>query len=141
MLIDTETRSDFDRRPSKLRSRVSNGSLFIEAGVDGRSAWARRLKDLIEAHTADLGGEGNISAAEQAIIRRAAALICECEVMEARFAKNEGASPSDLDLYQRTANGLRRLLESLGLGRRARDVTPPGGDYNRLIDSLADGEE
>jgi hypothetical protein len=30
---------------------------------------------------------------------------------------------------QRTANSLRRLLESVGIERRARDITPSLGEY------------
>jgi hypothetical protein len=86
--------------------------------------WARRLRDLIEQHVADLGGNEAVSAAERSIVRRAATLTVELERMEAAFALAGAASPQDLDLYQRTAGNLRRLLESLGLQRRARDVTP-----------------
>jgi hypothetical protein len=34
-----------------------------------------------------------------------------------------------LDLYQRTAGGLRRLLEAIGIQRRPRDVTPTLDQY------------
>jgi hypothetical protein len=47
------------------------------------------------------------------------------ERLEAKFAEAGEASPDDLDLYQRTAGGLRRLLECVGLQRRLRDVTNP----------------
>ena len=39
------------------------------------------------------------------------------------------ADPKDLELYQRTAGNLRRILESLGLQRRQRDVTPTITEY------------
>jgi hypothetical protein len=78
---------------------------------------------LIALHVADKGGEENVSESERAIIKRAATLIVECEIMEGKFALAEGASERALDLYGRTANTLRRLLETIGLQRRARDVT------------------
>lgn len=106
------------------RSRVSNGSAILP-GVDGRSVWVRRLRDLIELHVADLGGDGAISEAERSIVRRAATLTVELERMEATFATAGEAEPGALDLYQRTAGNLRRLLESVGLQRRSRDVSPP----------------
>jgi hypothetical protein len=113
----------------EARSRISNGTSLL-AGVDGRSCWARRLRDLIELHTNDLGGEANISEAERAIVRRASVLIVELERMEGVFALAEGAPDiATLDAYQRAAGNLRRLLESLGLKRRARDVTPRLTDY------------
>jgi hypothetical protein len=43
--------------------------------------------------------------------------------LEVKFALAGQANADDLDLYQRTAGNLRRLLEAVGLQRRARDVT------------------
>jgi hypothetical protein len=112
----------------QARSRLSNGS-HILPGVDGRSTWVRRLRDLIGLHMADLGGEENTSEAERSIIRRAATLTVELERLELRFAKAGETSPEQIDLYQRTANSLRRLLEAVGLQRRPRDVTPDPLEY------------
>ena len=36
---------------------------------------------------------------------------------------------ADLDLYNRLSGNLRRILESLGLERKARDVTPSLQSY------------
>ena len=120
-----------DRPKDRQRSRITNGSALLQ-GVDGRSPWVRRCKDVIAAHLSDLGGEDNTSAAERSIIRRASVLTVELERLEARFALAEQASPEDLDLYQRTAGNLRRLLEAVGIQRRPRDVTPPNPlDYAR----------
>lgn len=110
------------------RSRVTNGSEVLP-GVDGRSAWVRRLRDLINLHVSDLGGDANVSEAERSLVRRAATLTVELERMEAGFATAGEARASDLDLYQRTAGNLRRILESLGLERRQRDVTPSLSTY------------
>ena len=62
-------------------------------------------------------------------MRRAATLTVELERMEAVFALAGEAKPSDLDLYQRTAGNLRRLLESVGIERRPRNVTPTLAEY------------
>jgi hypothetical protein len=110
------------------RSRITNGSALLP-GVDGRSAWIRRCKDVIESHLSDLGGEDNTSAAERSIVRRASVMTVELERMEAVFAVAGEAQPDQLDLYQRTANSLRRLLEAIGLQRRTRDVTPDPLEY------------
>ena len=83
-----------------------------------------RLRDLIDLHVSDLGGDASISAAERAIVQRAATLICELERMERAFALAGEAAPDALDLYQRTAGNMRRLLESVGLDRRTKDITP-----------------
>lgn len=93
------------------------------AGVDGRSTWVRRLRDLIALHLSDLGGEDAVSEAERSIVRRVATLTVELERMESVFAVAGEARPDQIDLYQRTANSLRRLLESVGLERRQRTVS------------------
>jgi len=38
-------------------------------------------------------------------------------------------------LYQRTSNSLRRLLEAVGLERRARDITPNLRDYLKATEA------
>jgi hypothetical protein len=113
-------RPDTPRKPTQ-RSRVTNGrSLFVRGG-DGRSPWARRMRDIVEAHVSDIGGSATASEAQRSIIRRIATLTVELERIEAKFAI--GTGDNLLDIYQRTAGNLRRLLESIGLERRQRDVT------------------
>ena len=132
MDCEAASKSPADNRPvadSKKsgRSRISNGSALLP-GVDGRSAWVRRCKDLISEFTnVHLAGADNCSPAERAIVRRAAVLITELEILEAKFAANNEASSEQLLLYGRTANTLRRLLEAIGLGQRQRDVMTFGG--------------
>jgi hypothetical protein len=103
------------------KSRLTNGTKLLN-GVDGRSPWVRRCKDIIAAHISDLGGEDNTSAAERSLVRRAAVMTTELEMLEAKFANAGMAKPDDLDLYVRASGNLRRLLESVGLQRRAREV-------------------
>jgi hypothetical protein len=67
----------------------------------------------------------NTSAAERSIIRRAAVLTTELEQLEVKFALAGEASPAMLEVYQRAANSLRRLLEAVGLQRRPRNLNPP----------------
>ncbi len=107
--------------PPNTRSKVTNGSALLP-GVDGRSTWVRRCRDLIERHTSDLGGPDAVTVAEACLVRRAAVLTTELEQLESRFALAGQATASDLDLYQRCAGNLRRLLEAVGLQRRARPV-------------------
>jgi hypothetical protein len=109
------------------KSRITNGSALLP-GIDGRSPWVRRCKDIIAAIVADLGGPENCSTAEQSIVRRAAVLTTELERMEAGFAVAGEASPEALDTYARVSANLRRLLEAVGLQRRSRDVGPTLGD-------------
>jgi hypothetical protein len=78
------------------RSRITNGSKLL-LGIDGRSPWVRRCKDIIAAHPSDLGGADNTSAAERSTIRRAAVLTTELERFEVKFASAGEASTEDLD--------------------------------------------
>jgi hypothetical protein len=117
---------------ANLRSALTNGSSLL-ANVDHRSAWMRRLRDLMMAHEADLGGDANISEGERRLVKRAAMLTLQLEMMEQRWAANEGeASTKQIETYQRVTGALRRLLESLGLQRRSRDVTPTLDQYLRM---------
>src|SRR2546430_14037274 len=113
---------------SHARTGVTNGRALLGPGVDGRTLWARRFRDVLALHLSDLGGEANTSESEKSIARRAACLVVELEQMEIRFATGDTPEGEDdtgnlIDRYQRCANTLRRLLESLGLQRRAKDVT------------------
>lgn len=122
-------RKSFELPPSKVRSAITNGRrLFID--IDGRSAWHRRYRDLLQLHLNDLGGADQTSEFERSIVRRAVTLTTQLECLETKFAANDGeATPQQLEVYQRCANTLRRLLESLGLQRRPRDVTPSLREY------------
>ena len=113
-------------RPQKdaLRSRITNGSTLLP-GVDGRSAWVRRCKDVIASHISDLGGVDNCSAAERSIVRRASVMTVELERLEVKFAKAGEANADELDQYARVSANLRRLLEAVGLQRRPRDISVP----------------
>jgi hypothetical protein len=110
------------------RARVTNGKCLLPH-VDGRSAWARRFRDIVGAYAADQGGDDGLSEGRRSIIRRCACLQTELELLETRFALAGGAEAGDLDLYQRTAGNLRRLLEALGLDRQPKDITPDLASY------------
>jgi hypothetical protein len=109
-------------RPPTLRSKATNGKTLFADGGDMRGPWARRLRDVLSLHLSDLGGLDMVSEAEKSLARRAAVLTVQLEKMESKFSVGDD---DDLDLYQRTAGNLRRLLESLGLQRRQREVSTP----------------
>jgi hypothetical protein len=127
MSMDAGTRagSEPDRSRASPRTRVRAGQLL--PGVDGRSAWTRKAASQIRAYLTDLGGIENCSTAERSIVRRVATLEVELERLEERFATAGEASVEDLETYQRCANSQRRLLEAIGIERRAREVGPSFG--------------
>src|SRR5262245_38768040 len=118
-------RVDTTIRAAVLRSAVTNGrKLFVEG--DGNSAWSRRYRDLIAAFVSDLGGHDALSEAKLALIRRSAALALELEQMEGKLSQGDEIN---LDSYGRAASHLRRLLETLGVERKPKDVTPSLEEY------------
>ena len=121
--------ADVEAPKTKGRSRVSNGSALFLDGVDGRSALARRYRDIIKQLVSDLGGDP--SEAQSLIVRRASTLAVWCEQAEAEMAEGK-----DLDIgeFTTTTNALRRLLADIGLERRSRDITP---DLSRYIEGKA----
>jgi hypothetical protein len=127
----SRVRKRSDLTLSKVRSALTNGSKLFLGDTLETGPWCRRLRDLRLAYEADLGGGRNLSEGQRCIVHRLAMMHLQCDMLEARFAQNEGeASAFQLTLYQRTSNSMRRLIESLGLnhGRVAIDVTPTDDD-------------
>ena len=93
----------------------------IPGAVDGRTRQAKLYAQAVADIAADLGGEDAISRAELELVRRAAGLSVLASMAEAKLLAGE-----EVDVSQLTAvgNAQRRLLATLGLERRARDVTP-----------------
>jgi hypothetical protein len=119
---------------SKGRSRITNGmakgSAVMPRSVDGRSMYQRRFRDVFALLLADAGGDDRASEAIKSMVRRASTLTVELERYECLFADaDDGATPEQLDCYQRMTNTLRRLLLSIGTDRKPRDVTPQLADY------------
>jgi hypothetical protein len=117
----TAVRAISETRPAKQRSQVTNGKRMFVDG-NGRSPWARRWRDLCELHAWDLcGGDLNsLSEAKRSLIKRAATIEIELEAIEGKLSTGKEA---DLSTYAMAAGHLKRILETLGLDRVARDVT------------------
>jgi phage-related minor tail protein len=96
-------------RPSRQRSRVSNGSKLM-AGVDGRSAEARRYRDLCQSFADDCGGASALSESQRSLIRSAAALSVQSEKLQGAVIRGEPVSDEQLT---RVANSLSRTLARL----------------------------
>jgi hypothetical protein len=119
------------------RARVTNGKDLLPS-VDGRSIWARIMRDTLNAMLNHVGGEDYASEPQRMLSRRVAAFEAELIHLEDGFARarSEGRAPdtADLDLYSRMSSAQRRMLEAIGLARTARDVTPRPLDFARAFD-------
>ncbi|TAV04043.1 PDDEXK family nuclease [Rhizobium ruizarguesonis] len=126
------------------RSRVTNGSKLGD-DIDGRSVWARRLRDLIQLYSSDVNEDlSMIPESTKSLIRRAAVLTVELERAEAGFAEKGQADPAALSAYQTTSNSLRRLLDSLNIKPEhqklhARSDAARVIENGRMIKAITDG--
>ena|ERR1700675_4696978 len=113
-------------RTSKAnRSAVTNGSKLL-VGIDMRSPTARRYRDLVQAYTAEIGGdlaEGALplSQTEMAMIKTAASLSLTAELMQADIVNGKPANTDDLI---RLSSEVRRILDAITLkaGKRKPEV-------------------
>jgi hypothetical protein len=84
-MVVPERASKRERRP---RSAVTSGRTLL-LGADANSAWSRRYADLLVGHVSDCGGRGAVSEAKLSLIRRASALECQIELLEAKLSRGE----------------------------------------------------
>src|SRR5262245_14227268 len=124
-----EAGSEADKGRSEAgRTPVIAGQKLLP-DVDGRSAHARRKRGLVAAFVADLGGPDEASTAERILADKAATLTLQLQGLEARMEEGD-TSHTTLDLFGRGVGHLNRVLKTMGIKRRAKDVTPG----QRLID-------
>jgi len=117
-----EARTAAAARSANIRSKVTNGSRRHQKGAtDGRSASARRFRDLIAGFAAPYGGEAALTVGEQALVRNAAALTLKLEQMQADAAAGR---PVDSEQLTRLANSAARTLASLRKGREHQMRSP-----------------
>lgn len=103
------------------RSGVTNGSRLFAADANGRSATARRYRDIYAEVISDLGGADACTEIVHQLARRFASLSILAEGMEAKLTQDEEI---DLNAHATVIAGLARIAQRLGLGRKARDITP-----------------
>ena len=106
--------SDIPSRPLVPATLVIGGR-----EVDGRTLAARRYKAVCSDLARDLGVEP--TAAQWLLINRAASLVTQLETLEQRVACGELVDAKD---YTAMSNTLVRVLTTVGLGRKPKDVTP-----------------
>jgi hypothetical protein len=108
-------------RPLRTRAAVSNGTRMHAKSVDGRSAEARRFKDLVSSFAASLGGEGALTEAERTLIRNAASLTVQCERLQAAHVAGHEVNSQEMT---RLANSSARVLAALMIKRERKEAAP-----------------
>ena len=117
MLLDGHSdtpRNDIGARPAANRSRVTNGKMI--AGVDGRSAEARRYRDLCFSFADDAGGAASLTEGQRSLVRQCAMLAVQGEKHQAAMIRGEDVN---VEQQTRVANSLSRSLSRLGIRKRA----------------------
>ena len=126
-LDQDQTMSKRDRRA--LADAVRLRTKFLSLGdLDGRTGAAKRVRDLIRQIETDLGSDP--STAQRQIITRVALTSVMIEDVEARYLRGQAIDPL---IHATLCNSLRRLLETIGLQRVPRDVSPSLDQIGRLI--------
>jgi hypothetical protein len=115
-------------RPSRLRSRITNGSKMV-AGLDGRSAEARRYRDLVISYADDLGGSDKLTEAQRTLIAQAVTLQVQSERVQASVLRGELV---DVEQLTRMANAAMRILTRLGL-KKSCTPAPSLADVLRAV--------
>ena len=123
-------------RKVSARSPVSNGADILP-DVDGRSAVARRYRDIAAQIIADMGGASQCAEARIQLIRRFAAAAVLAEQMEAQLANGHLIEIADHALL---CSNLVRLAQRIGIDRRSRDTTPSLSQYLQLRSKQIDAE-
>ena len=126
--LQIEGRSTPDPPPkagSKLR-------LLTLDDLDRRTAAYRETRKLIDEIENDLGGGDRLSTAERQLVQRAACLGAVLTDTETRWIEGGDLDPT---VYCTVVNAQRRLLETIGLRRRAKDVTPSLDDIAAQIEA------
>ena len=91
--------------------------------LDGRTHAAQHAKELVSRLVVDLGGSQQVTVGRHELIKRAAVLGALIEDCEVRWLRKE---PVEINEYLAAINAQRRVLVTIGLERRARDVTSLG---------------
>lgn len=119
-----------DASPIETRSGADSGKVrpLSLADIDRRTAAFRNSQALLADILADLGGAANASAGQRELAQRAAVLSALIGHAEAKWLLGEAI---DLGSYLASVNAYRRVLATLGLERRARNITPSPLEYAR----------
>ena len=90
------------RGRQRFAADVTNGAKMI-AGVDGRSAEARRYRDLAMSFADDCGGAASLTEAQRALVAQAAALTVQSETPAGRDDSRRGCRRRATDPASPTA--------------------------------------
>jgi hypothetical protein len=98
--------------------------------LDGRTAIAADMRARWQELTDDLGGADRLSYAQKSLVERALWLEHWLAAQEQTLAAGQHEA-FDAGRWTQACNALQGILKTLGIERRARDVTPDLASYIR----------
>jgi hypothetical protein len=121
-----ERGAEVSRLPRRSKTRQGKARLLTLDHLDARTAAFKEARSLIISLTNDMGGEDRLSAGERQLVTRAAMTGAIVADFEARWVSGE---PVALAEYLSAVNVQRRVLATLGLERRPREIEPTLAQY------------
>lgn len=118
---------------STNRSAVSNRSRILD-GVDGRSAGARRFRDICRSYEEEAGGV--VSEVERDLIRQAAGLTLRAEQLQSAIVRGEAVNNDELIRLSSTS---KRILEAIH-AKAAKRKAPASNDLQAYLAGRVAGE-
>jgi hypothetical protein len=109
-----------------FRVHRRKGHLRSLNDLDKRTAAAKKAHALCASLESDLGGSEVITTAQRELVQRAALLGAVIADFEVKMLRHE---PVEFMVYLKAVGVQRRVLATIGLERRPRDVTPSLSEY------------
>ncbi|MCC5977024.1 MAG: hypothetical protein JJU21_03080 [Salinarimonas sp.] len=116
---------------AKAKQAGSNGGkarLLTLDDLDRRTQAYQRTAEILEGVMSDMGGADRCTTLERSLAESVAVMGAMIRDLEVRFLKGEAV---DITEYTALINARRREATTIGLKRRARDVTPNIEEYQR----------
>jgi hypothetical protein len=113
-------------RSKLIRAKITNHHDLLPEVMDGRSATARRFRDLVNLYVTDMGGLDRCSEIKLGLLRRLAAATVQAELLEAHMVNGEQVDVGQLCTLASTTV---RLATRLGLERVGTNTSGAGGLY------------
>jgi hypothetical protein len=131
----TGAKAEMQQPNERPRTRYGKVRLRTFNDLDKRSSAYLHIHELVTAIINDLGGPDAVSTSERLVIEDAAFMSTICKDRQVLWLQGKEI---DVNSYVTTANCVRRNLETVGLERRARDVTDEGNDLVRRVIEAAE---
>lgn len=135
MQLDADEKDSGSAPEAPAKGAVKARLLTLD-DLDRRTRAYQRTQELRDGIISDLGGAEHLTILHRTLAESVAVLSAMIRDMETRFLSGQ---PVDLIEYTTLINARRREAQTVGLERRARDVTPDLRDYVRQHGAKTEG--